>query len=70
MYVKDQMGPQLNPGHRRHLRAPDPGATVSFVDRLDVDEKSCERAEDFKQQNATQAQLPEKGENGDFPGTR
>jgi hypothetical protein len=47
-----------------------PGATVSFVDRLDVDEKSCERAEDFKQQNATQAQLPEKSENGDFPGTR
>ena len=40
-----------------------PGADVSFVDRLDPDEKKCEKNEQSsQQQNATPAQLPSEAE--------
>ncbi len=53
MYVKEQMGHssiQVTVDTYGHLI---PGANISFVDRLDVDEKDRES----RQQNATQAQL-------------
>ncbi len=58
VYVKEQMGHssiQVTVDTYGHLI---PGANVSFVDRLDVDGKSGEKAEEGQQQNATQAQLP------------
>ena len=54
MYVKEQMGHssiQVTVDTYGHLI---PGANVSFVDRLDVGEKT----EEGQQQNATQAQQP------------
>jgi len=62
VYVKEQMGHssiQVTVDIYGHLI---PGANVSFVDRLDVDEKSDEKAEEGQQQNATQAQLPSEAE--------
>ena len=62
VYVKEQMGHssiQVTVDIYGHLI---PGANVSFVDRLDVDEKSDEKAEEDQQQNATQAQLPSEAE--------
>ena len=62
MYVKEQMGHssiQVTVDTYGHLI---PGANVSFVDRLDVDEKSGEKAEEGQQQNATQAQLASESE--------
>src|SRR5579864_492220 len=62
VYVKEQMGHssiQVTVDIYGHLI---PGANVSFVDRLDVDGKSGEKAEEGQQQNATQAQLPSKAE--------
>ena len=53
MYVKEQMGHssiQVAVDTYGHLI---PGANISFVDRLDVDEKD----RNSQQQNATQAQL-------------
>jgi integrase len=61
-YVKEQMGHssiQVTVDTYGHLI---PGANVSFVDRLDVDEKSDEKAEEDQQQNATQAQPPSEAE--------
>ena len=62
VYVKEQMGHssiQVTVDIYGHLI---PGANVSFVDRLDMDEKSDEKAEEGQQQNATQAQLPSEAE--------
>ena len=62
VYVKEQMGHssiQVTVDTYGHLI---PGANVSFVDRLDVDGKSGEKAEEGQQQNATQAQLPSEAE--------
>ena len=63
VYVKEQMGHssiQVTVDTYGHLI---PGANVSFVDRLDVDEK----AEESQQQNATQAQLPSEAETPILP---
>jgi hypothetical protein len=61
VYVKEQMGFQLDSGHRRHLRPS--GANVCFVDRLDgvptQEGKTC------PQQSATPAQPGET----EIPGT-
>ena len=60
MYVKEQMGHgsiQVTVDIYGHVI---PGANVSFVDRLD--EALEQREKTTPQQNATQAQLPEKSE--------
>ena len=62
VYVKEQMGHssiQVTVDTYGHLI---PGANVSFVDRLDVDGKGGEKAEEGQQQTATQAQLPSEAE--------
>ena len=60
VYVKEQMGHssiQVTVDIYGHLI---PGADVSFVDRLD--EAALKEEKTTPQQNATQAQLPEKSE--------